>query len=289
MKPGAKLMTLGSVLLCAAMTPALGQLSNPAALNETAPATYKARFDTTKGAFVVEVTTRLGAERRRPLLQISCKNGFYDNVRFFRVISGFMVQFGISGDPEPLGAMARPPSTPGRSGDSRATAAAPFTYAMAGPNTRTTQVFINFGDNSALDKQGFAPFGQVVSGMNVVDSLYSGYGEGAPRGQGPDQGRIQQEGNAYLTKSFPKLDFVKKASHREVKVQRRHRWSDIRSAAAGIAAFAAFACRCRRAHSGRARCAACSTSVHARRPPAACSGGGRASRRSSIRSGRICA
>ncbi len=83
---------------------------------------------------------------------------------------------------------------------------------MAGPNTRTSQVFINFGDNTALDSQGFAPFGQVVSGMNVVDALNAEYGEGAPRGRGPDQGRVQMEGNAYLSKAFPRMDFVKKAT-----------------------------------------------------------------------------
>ena len=83
---------------------------------------------------------------------------------------------------------------------------------MAGPNTRTSQVFINYGDNSALDRQNFSPFGQVSSGMNVVEALYKDYGEGAPRGQGPDQGRVQMEGNAYLAKSFPRLDFVKKAT-----------------------------------------------------------------------------
>jgi peptidyl-prolyl cis-trans isomerase A (cyclophilin A) len=86
------------------------------------------------------------------------------------------------------------------------------TFATAGPNTRTTQVFINFGDNNRLDGMGFAPFGQVVSGMNVVDALYSGYGEGAPGGNGPEQGRVQQEGNAYLTKDFAKLDYIKKAT-----------------------------------------------------------------------------
>ncbi len=87
-----------------------------------------------------------------------------------------------------------------------------ITFATAGPNTRTTQVFINFADNNMLDRQGFTPFGQVVSGMPVVDALYSGYGEGAPGGQGPEQGRIQQEGNAYLVKQFGKLDYIKKAT-----------------------------------------------------------------------------
>jgi peptidyl-prolyl cis-trans isomerase A (cyclophilin A) len=87
-----------------------------------------------------------------------------------------------------------------------------ITYAMAGPNTRTSQVFINFGDNASLDSQGFSPFGRVISGMNVVDALNAEYGEGAPRGRGPDQGRVQMEGNAYLTRDFGKLDFVKKAT-----------------------------------------------------------------------------
>ena len=209
MTPRAKFLTIGSMLLCAAVTPALGQLSNPAALKETAPATYKARFDTSKGAFVIEVRRDWapnGADRFFNLV----KNGFYDNVRFFRVISGFMVQFGISGDPN-LSAqwrVAQLRDDPVKQSNRRGT----ITYAMAGPNTRTTQVFINFADNSGLDGQGFSPFGQVASGMNIVDSLFSGYGEGAPRGKGPDQGRIQREGNAYLTKDFPNLDYVKKAT-----------------------------------------------------------------------------
>jgi len=206
-------MTLVStVLLSMLALPALGQsgnLANPAALRETAPATYKVRFETSKGAFVVDVNRAWapnGADRFYNLV----KNGFYDGVRFFRVLDGFMAQFGINGDPK-ISAQwreARIPDDPVRQSNRRGF----ITYAMAGPNTRTSQVFINFGDNSALDRQGFAPFGQVSSGMNVVDALHSGYGEGAPRGQGPDQGRVQMEGNAYLAKSFPRLDFVKKAT-----------------------------------------------------------------------------
>jgi peptidyl-prolyl cis-trans isomerase A (cyclophilin A) len=86
------------------------------------------------------------------------------------------------------------------------------TFATAGPNTRTTQLFISYRDNSGLDKQGFAPFGRVISGMEVVDKLYNGYGDGAPRGKGPDQTRLQMEGNAYLTKEFPMLDYIKSAT-----------------------------------------------------------------------------
>jgi peptidyl-prolyl cis-trans isomerase A (cyclophilin A) len=206
-------MTLVPALLFAMLTlPAFGQsgnLGNPSALRETAPATYKARFETSKGTFVVDVNREWapnGADRFYNLV----KNGFYDGVRFFRVLDGFMAQFGINGDPA-ISAQwreARIQDDPVRQSNRRGF----ITYAMAGPGTRTSQVFINYGDNSALDKQGFSPFGQVSSGMNVVDALHNGYGEGAPRGQGPDQGRLQMEGNAYLAKNFPRLDFVKKAT-----------------------------------------------------------------------------
>jgi peptidyl-prolyl cis-trans isomerase A (cyclophilin A) len=159
--------------------------------------------------FVIDVRREWapnGADRFYNLV----KNGFYDNVRFFRVISGFMVQFGINGDPK-LSALwreARIRDDAVKQSNKRGF----VTFATAGPNTRTTQVFVNFGDNAGLDRQGFAPFGQVVTGMNIVDALNSEYGEGGPRGRGPDQGRIQQEGNAYLTKDFSRLDFVKKAT-----------------------------------------------------------------------------
>ena len=198
------------LLALTAAAPAMSQgLMNPTALNAPAPAVYKAKFDTSKGAFEVEVHrdwAPAGADRFYNLV----KNGFFDNARFFRVISGFMVQFGIHGDPAVSAQwrQSRIPDDPVKQTNSRGT----MTFATAGPNTRTTQVFINFADNSRLDRMGFAPFGQIVSGMNVVDSLYSGYGEGAPSGQGPDQGRMQQEGNAYLMKDFGKLDYIKKAS-----------------------------------------------------------------------------
>src|ERR1700728_4910491 len=182
-------------------------LANPAALNEPAPAIYKVQFDTSKGPFVIEVHRDWapnGADRFYNLV----KNGFFDNARFFRVISGFMVQFGINGDPGISAKWhdANIKDDPVRQSHQRGF----ITYATAGPNTRTTQVFINYGDNRALDSQGFAPFGRVVSGMNVVEALYSGYGEGAPQGAGPDQERVQGQGNAYLKSQFPKLDYIKK-------------------------------------------------------------------------------
>jgi peptidyl-prolyl cis-trans isomerase A (cyclophilin A) len=191
--------------------PALAQspLDNPAALREQAPATYKVKFDTSKGVFVVEVTRAWapkGADRFYNLV----KNGFYDNARFFRVVSGFMVQFGINGDPKlsSVWREARIKDDPVKQSNGRGY----ITFATAGPDTRTTQVFINFADNAALDRQGFAPFGKVVSGMNVVDALYADYGEGAPRGRGPAQDRIQREGNAYLTAEFANMDYIKKAT-----------------------------------------------------------------------------
>jgi len=205
-------VTLAAVLaLGLAATPliAQGNLGNPAALTEQAPATYKARFDTSKGVFVVDVRREwapVGADRFYNLV----KNGFYDENRFFRVISGFMVQFGINGNPQV--------STPWRNAQikddpvKQSNKRGFITFATSGPNSRTTQVFINFGDNSRLDGMGFASFGQVSSGMNVVDQLYADYGEGAPQGRGPNQGRIQGEGNAYLTRDFPNLDFVRKAT-----------------------------------------------------------------------------
>ena len=206
-------MTLVSALLLAIVaSPAFAQsanLTNPSALRETAPATYKARFETSKGTFVVDVNREWapnGADRFYNLV----KNGFYDNVRFFRVISGFMVQFGINGDPKISAPWreAKIKDDPVVQSNRRGY----ITFAMAGPNTRTSQVFINFGENGSLDSQGFPPFGRVIQGMEVVDKLNAEYGEGAPRGRGPDQSRMQMEGNAYLTKDFGRLDYVKKAT-----------------------------------------------------------------------------
>ena len=179
-------------------------------MNQKAPDVFKAKFTTSQGDFTVEVHRNWspnGADRFFNLV----KSGFYNDCRFFRVISGFMVQFGINGDPK-ISAQWRPATIaddPVIQGNKRGL----VTFAKTGaPNSRTTQTFINFGDNSRLDGTGFAAFGRVDdAGMKVVDKLYAGYGEAAPSGSGPDQGRVQSDGNAYLLKSFPKLDFIKKA------------------------------------------------------------------------------
>jgi cyclophilin family peptidyl-prolyl cis-trans isomerase len=191
-----------------ATTPAFRDPAS-AAMREQAPATFRARFETTKGDFVIEVQrdwAPLGADRFYNLV----RSGYYDGVRFFRVISGFMAQFGIHGDPL-VSAVWRDQQIPDDSVRQSNTRGM-VSFATAGPNTRTTQLFINYGDNIRLDDTGFAPFGRVEEGMDVVDRLYAEYGEGAPRGRGPNQGRIQAEGNAYLKRDFPKLDFIRRAT-----------------------------------------------------------------------------
>jgi cyclophilin family peptidyl-prolyl cis-trans isomerase len=192
----------------AAPPAALRPLLDPSRASEKAPERFRVRFETTKGPFVIEVTRAWaprGADRFYNLVRL----GFYDDIAFFRVIDNFMVQFGINGDPavNRVWQKAQIQDDPVSQSNKRGM----VTYATAGRDTRTTQLFINFKDNAGLDGQGFAPFGRVVEGLPVVDSLYSGYGEGAPSGMGPEQGRAQEQGNAYLKGSFPKLDFVKTA------------------------------------------------------------------------------
>lgn len=178
-------------------------LTTPSKLNEKAPDTFKVKFDTTKGAFTVEVTRSLapnGADRFYDLV----KNGFFKDLGFFRVVPGFMVQFGIHGDPKVAAAWrgANIQDDPVKGSNTRGT----ITFATAGPNTRTTQLFINFGNNTFLDGQGFSPFGKVTDGMDVVDKINAEYGER------PIQPRVQDEGNAYLKKEFPNLDYIKSAT-----------------------------------------------------------------------------
>ncbi len=184
-------------------------LYHPERATEKAPETFKAKFSTTKGDFVIEVTRAWapnGADRFYNLVKL----GYFDGVRFYRAIEGFMVQFGIHPDPSANGAWSRAaiPDDPVVKSNTRGF----VTFAMAGPNTRSEQVFINYVDrNKRLDSMGFAPFGQVVEGMSVVDALYKGYGEMAPKGKGPDPSRASREGEAYLAKEFPQLDQIKTA------------------------------------------------------------------------------
>lgn len=190
--------------------PAHPGLMNPASLKATAPPVFKALFSTTKGDFTVEVHrdwSPNGADRFYNLV----KNGFFDGCEFFRVVPNFMVQFGISGNPRIAAAWghANLRDDPLKEGNKRGR----ITFANAGPNTRSTQLFINFKDNSFLDGQNFPAFGEVIdNGMEVVDKIYSGYGDmPGMGGHGPDPSKIETEGNAYLDKNFSQLDKIKTA------------------------------------------------------------------------------
>jgi len=188
--------------------------SNPALLipslaHEQAPASFRVDFATTKGSFVIAVEREWapnGADRFFNLANI----GYLQDNAFFRAIEGFVVQFGISGNPEinREWANARIKDDPVKSSNQRGY----VTFAMAGPNSRTTQLFINLRDNSDLDSQGFAPIGRVIEGMSVIDSLYMGYGEMAPRGKGPHPRLLNTQGNNYLRRQFPELDYIKSAN-----------------------------------------------------------------------------
>ena len=178
----------------------------PDRLVETAPESFQVRFETTKGDFVVDVTRDWapnGADRFYNLV----KNGYYDGVYFYRVISGFMAQFGMHGEPQVQVRWSR--ATIGDDPVARSNARGMVTYAKGGPNSRTTQLFINFGDNSRLDADGFAPIGMVSEGMDVVDQIHSGYGELLDfGGAGPRAYNISSQGNGYLAESFPDLDHI---------------------------------------------------------------------------------
>lgn len=187
----------------AALDPAL---LRPTTLNSKAPESYQVKFTTTQGDFVATVHrdwAPLGADRFYNLV----KHHFYDDASFFRVLPGFVVQFGIPARPDVARVWSRAniKDEPVKLGNKKGY----LTYAMGGANTRTTQVFINLADNSRLDSMGFSAFGEVTEGMDVVEKLYSGYGEGAPQGHGPQQDLIESQGKAYLDKGFPKLDSIK--------------------------------------------------------------------------------
>jgi peptidyl-prolyl cis-trans isomerase A (cyclophilin A) len=183
-------------------------LLTPARLTETAPASFKVRLKTSAGDVVLLVHrdwAPLGADRFYNLV----KNGFYDDTRIYRVLDGFMAQFGMNGDPRVNMAWRNkvivddPVSQTNRRGT--------MSFAKGGPHSRTTEVFINYRDNASLDERGFAPIAEVVEGMDVVDDFYKDYGDGPPRGDGPYQAQVQAQGNAYLDVSFPALTRIERA------------------------------------------------------------------------------
>jgi len=186
----------------------LESLAAPDRHDATAPDTFRARFETTAGTFVVEVQrgwAPRGADRFYNLV----RGGYYDSVYVHRVVPEKVAQFGIHYDPRITYVWSQHPiqDDPRRMSNRRGRLA----FAKSGPNSRTTQVFINLTDNPGLDDQGFAPFGEVVEGMEVVDSLYAGYGDGPPRGEGPYPAQARAEGNAYFEESFPELDRIEEA------------------------------------------------------------------------------
>ena len=182
----------------------------PDRLVETAPETFRVRFETTKGEFLVEVARAWapnGADRLFNLV----RSGYYDGVYFYRVMAGFMAQFGMHGEPQVQARWNRATieDDPVVASNTRGT----ITYAKRGPDSRTTQLFINYRDNSNLDLDGFAPLGRVIEGMEVVDQLHAGYGDLANSGgDGPDARHIAYEGNGYLEENFPELDHIVSAA-----------------------------------------------------------------------------
>ena len=182
-------------------------LADPSLATKTAPDRYAVELTTTKGPIVIDVDRALaprGADRFYNLVEI----GFYDDVAFFRVVAGFMAQAGLNGDPavNKVWRNARIPDDPVAGHNTEGM----VTFATSGKAARTTQFFISFRDNRRLDGMGFSPFGKVRD-MTVVQALHAGYGDGAPSGNGPMQGRIHREGNAYLRADFPELDFIQTA------------------------------------------------------------------------------
>ena len=198
------MMKSSAVCLCVLAAFSLASCSTPVIPlpNEKAPATFGVTLDTSRGPVGLEVTRAdgpIGADRFYNLV----KSQYFDGARFFRVVPGFVAQFGVAGDPKVYAKWDVPiQDDPVLVSNTRGTLCF---AAQSVPNTRTTQMFINLGNNQRLDAQGFAVFGKVVSGMDAVDHIYSGYG------QRPDQGKIEQLGNAYLLQNFPSLDYIKTA------------------------------------------------------------------------------
>ena len=199
------LVLLGATFTAACHRPAPLTSPTPKGLDAVGPDSFTVRFTTTRGPFDLKVHrdwSPRGADRIYWLVS----NRYYDGVRFFRVVPNFVVQFGMNGDTAVQRAWKgrRFADDTVKRGNVRGT----LSFAMGGANTRTTQLFINLKDNQRLDPLGFSVVAQVVAGMAVVDSLYQGYGDGAPRGKGPSQDTIAKEGEAYLAREFPRLDKV---------------------------------------------------------------------------------
>ena len=185
-------------------------LLDPSLAADKAPDTYTVKMETTAGDFVIEVHRSWaphGADRFYNLVKI----GYYEDAAFYRVLKGFMAQAGMNSNPAVTAAWMSARIPPDKVAQSNTKGR--VTFAMGGsPDTRTTQIFINYGNNSYLDESGFAPFGEVVEGFEVVKSLYAGYGEGEPNGEGPSQMKLFRGGNDYLKGAFPKLDYIVRAS-----------------------------------------------------------------------------
>lgn len=200
-------LALGLVSLAAILASACGPKKT--AQVEASPAQYKVLMNTSKGPVTILVHrdwSPIGADHFYELTKMH----FYDGVRFFRALPGFVVQWGINGDPatnktwSEISVRDDPPKVSNKTGT--------VVFAMAGPNTRTTQIFVNLRDNSgSLDAQGFTPFGEIIQGMDNIAGVFMGYGEGPPGGAGPNQAAIADIGNAYLEEHFPKLDYIKTA------------------------------------------------------------------------------
>lgn len=187
-------------------------LLNPNLAKEKCPETYEVFVETNEGEFEIKVTrawSEQGADRFYNMVKI----GYLDGCRFFRVVEGFVAQFGMHGDPKIYGAWKDYRILDDDPKDERRqNARGTITFAKTGaPNSRTVQLFINLGGNQNLDGMGFTPFGYVTRGMTVVDKLYAAYGDGPPQGTGPAQGMIQAQGNAYLNEKFPQLDYIVRA------------------------------------------------------------------------------
>ena len=184
-------------------------LLDPSLATEKAPDMYRVKMETTAGNFIIEVHREwapLGADRFFNLVKV----GYFDDIAFFRVLTGFMAQAGFHGNPAVskvwLNSLIKDDPV------SQSNSAGTVSFAMRGPNTRSAQIFVNYGDNSYLDESGFSPFGKVIDGFESVEALYSGYGEGEPNGKGPGQGKLFRLGNDYLKAEFPDLDYITRAS-----------------------------------------------------------------------------